>query len=401
MNQSISNKSHWQQILTRQKLANAHQWLAKIKTHDDPTIFVSNDYDNFLRALETTLQSADSFDLAYQLIQSIYTIALDYADWERWLVYLENALETSKKLEREYEQAVLLLQIGDILYRMANLNRAEELYKEASQKFWDQKDQAGYANTLTKLAVLYNSQGKMQKGIDLCEQALNIAKQLHNETLMAQVYLYLSHIYHRSRNWEVALETAQKAYEYYTLNGDVKLARKALMNSTALWAELGKWQKANDVSKRLTDELTASGDIRTLSQLKNNLGVVAFNQKQYIVAEGFWQEALHLHSQIQEPTEQASLYNNLGVVYTLLEEWLAADDMLNKAILAHQELGDIYNWANSLDNLADLYEAQGETAVCRQVLEKAQTGLQTIAQTPHVEKLLDSITQRLASLPPN
>ena len=73
--------------------------------------------------------------------------------------------------------------------------------------------------------------------------------------------------------------------------------------------------------------------------------------------------------------------------------------MLNKAVKAHHQLGDVYNWANSLDNLADLYEAQGKTAVCRQVLEEAQTGLRTIAETPHAQELLNTITQRLESLP--
>jgi tetratricopeptide (TPR) repeat protein len=173
------------------------------------------------------------------------------------------------------------------------------------------------------------------------------------------------------------------------------------MNIIAIRAELGEWEEIEQAAIGLMASLTNSGDIRTLSQLKNNLGVIAFNQNQYTVAESFWQEALHLHSQIQEPTEQASLYNNLGAVYTLMEEWQAAHEMLDKAILAHQQLGDVYNWANSLDNLADLYEAQGETAVCRQVLEKAQSGLQPIAQTPHVEELLASITRRLADLPPS
>ena len=139
MKQAISNKSHWQQVLTQQKLANAHRWLSLIELHDDPTTLVSTDYENFLRALETTLLNSDTFDLAYQLIQSIYIIALDYADWDRWLIYLENALTMSQKLKKESEKATLLIQTGDIHYRMGNLTRAEEAYKAASRYFKDLK----------------------------------------------------------------------------------------------------------------------------------------------------------------------------------------------------------------------------------------------------------------------
>ncbi|MCB9418773.1 MAG: tetratricopeptide repeat protein [Ardenticatenaceae bacterium] len=400
MTQAISNKSHWQQILIQQKLANARRWLSLIESQDDPTTLVSTDYDNFLRALETTLLSTETFDLAYQLIQSIYIFTLDYADWDRWLIYLEKALEISKKLHLQKEEATLLVQIGDTLYRMANLKRAKKLYKRASELYKNLNDPVGYANTLTKTAILIDLQGKINESIALCQQALDIAEGAEDKEIVAQVHVYLSRIYYRSRNWEAALDTAQKAYEFYRLKGPTKLARKTLMNIIAIWAELGKWQEVDDVSKKLVNELTASGDIRTLSQLKNNLGVVAFNQKQYQVAEGFWQEALNLHSQIQEPTEQATLYNNLGVVYTLISEWQAAEEMLNRAVASHKQLGDVYNWANSLDNLADLYEAQGETAVSRQILQEAHTGLLPIADSPHALELLNSIAKRLERLTP-
>lgn len=401
MTQAISNKGHWQQILNRQKLANAQRWLLEIQFHDDPSTLVSTNYDNFLRALETTLQNPTTFDLAYQLIQSIYVFALDYGDWDRWLIYLENALHISQEIKRETEEATLLVQVGDILYRMADLQRAGELYGKALNQFKNQNDMIGYANTLTKQAMLLDLQGRMYEGISLCQQALEIAKSLEKGDVIAQTYQYLSRIYYRSRNWEAALEASQKAYDYYLIQGPAKLARKALMSIIAIWAEFGKWEEVDKVSEKLVAELTSSGDIRTLSQLKNNLGVVAFNQAHYKVAERFWQEALHLHSQIQKPSKQATLYNNLGVVYTLLEEWQAAHEMLNEAVEAHDQLGDVYNWANSLDNLADLYEAQGGTAVCRQVLEKAQIGLQPIAETPHAKELLNTITERLKSLPPD
>jgi tetratricopeptide (TPR) repeat protein len=400
MTQVISKKRHWKEILVQQKLANAHRWLALVKSHEDPSALVSADYDNFLRALETTLQNSDTFDLAYQLIQSIFTIALDYADWDRWLIYLDSALKTSRQLNRKSEQATLSVQKGDILYRKADLQRAETLYEGAAEIFKELDDLASYAGTLTKLAVLYEQKGNLQKGISLCKKALSIAGSLQNDLVISQINQNLSSIYYRSRDWKLAREAAQKAYNYYKEHGPPKYARKAMMNIIAIWAELGEWGKIEQEAVALMDTLNASGDIRTLSQLKNNLGVVAFNQTHYKVAERFWQEALHLHSQIQEPSEQAALYNNLGVVYTLMKEWQAAYEMLNKAIKAHQQLGDVYNWANSLDNLADLYEAQGETAVCRQVLEEAQIGLQPIAETPHAQELINSITQRLKSLPP-
>lgn len=401
MTQAISNKSHWQQILTQQKLANARRWLFLIESHDDPTTLIAADYDNFLRAIETTLQSPETFSLAYQLIQVVYAYALDYADWDRWLIYLKNALQTSQLLNLKIEQATLLVKIGDILYRTADLQSAEDLYKTATQIFKNTNDLANYADSLAKLAVLYDQKGNSHTGVILCKQALDIAESIKNNLVVSQVNLYLSSIYYRSRDWELALEAAQKAFIDSRANGHTKLARKATMNIIAIWAELGRWEKVEEEASDLMNTLNASGDVRTLSQLKNNLGFAAFNQKNYVVAEAAWQEALRLHSQIQEPAELANLYNNLGMVYARMAEPEIAEEMLKKAIDAHKQLGDVYNWANSMDNLADLYEAQGKTAVYRQVLTEAQTGLQSIADSPHAQELLNSIAKRLESHPPH
>jgi tetratricopeptide (TPR) repeat protein len=399
MTTTISNKTHWQKIFFQQKLANAQYWLSLIEENNDPAQLIATDYENVLLALEATLQRQDTFDLAYKLIQSIYPIAIDYADWNRWLIYLDNALQFSYDLNKLEEHAKLLIQIGDINYRMAEIKKAEYLYERAIEEFKSIDNLAGYANVLTKLAVLYAHQGQVQKGIEFCQQALNIANQLNNSELIAQVNLYFSHIYYRSRDWDQALKTAQRAYKHYSANGPPRMARKTLMNIIATWAEIENWEEVNKVSKNLENELILFGDIRTLSQLKNNLGVVAFNQENYATAEGYWQEALKLHSQIQEPIEQASLYNNLGVVYTLMNEWQAAKDMLNKAVAAHQQLGDVYNWANSLDNLADLYEEMGKMDQCRKILEEAWSGLSKMADSQHAQELLNSISKRLSSLP--
>ena len=117
----------------------------------------------------------------------------------------------------------------------------------------------------------------------MCKQALSIAESIKNDLVVAQVNQNLSSIYYRARDWESALESAKKAHKYYEENGPAKFARKSLMNIIAIRAELGEWEIIEQEAIDLMDSLRTSGDIRTLSQLKNNLGSVAFNQNNYLV----------------------------------------------------------------------------------------------------------------------
>jgi tetratricopeptide (TPR) repeat protein len=308
-------------------------------------------------------------------------------------------LATSEQLGLLPEQAKLLVQIGEIHYRKGELADAETLYVKGAGKCKELGDLSGYASTLAKLGALRDMQGFMNEGIALCQEAIAIAESINDGWVVAQADLNLSNIYRRALNWTPGLEAAQRAYDFFKGRSRGQFANKALVNIVALWAELGEWQKVDHVSDELMESLIAAGDVRTLSQLKNNLGVVAFDQENYQAAEASWQEALRLNSQIQEPTELANLYNNLGVVYTRMREWEAAEEMLKMAAKAHRELGDAYNGANSLDNLADMYEAKGDTAACRRVLEEAEDGLLALVDNPHAEDLRRNIRERLASLP--
>jgi tetratricopeptide (TPR) repeat protein len=397
MSENISNKERWREMLRHQSMANARHWLATIEETNDVSSVAASDYDNLLRALENTLQNPDSFDLAYRLVQALYFVAVDYADWDRWLIYLEKSLDMAQRLKLENEQAGLLAQIGDIHYHVGDLTAAEASYREAVRKSNLLEDKSYYASTLTKLALIYDQQGKVQEGMELCQEALAIAEAIDDGWVIAQASLNLSYVYLRALRIPEGLAAAERAYKRFEMQSNRKFADKALLNMVFTWIGLAEWHKVDEVSDRLMESLAAEGDIRNLIRLKNSLGIAAFNQDNWLAAEALWQEALILHSQIQEPREIANLYNNLGMVYIKLEEWNAANGMLQNAITAYRQLGDTYYWANAMDNLADLYEAKEDTNALRQVLEEAKTGLQTILDSAHARELLDSINARLNS----
>lgn len=394
----ISDQARWRSVLKQQRLANARRWLEILESSADPVSLVHEDYDNFLRALETTLQTKDTFEISYKLSQILYPIIFGYADWDRWLIYLQQIYYMSRQLNQSREQARLLEQIGDLLYHKGDLRDAEENYHTASLLYKSRGNLSSYSRILAMLASLKDIQGESEEGILLCRTALETAVQAQDQLAQANANLNLANIYRRIRNWDQALQTAQTAYAIYHRLGHSSLLTKTSITLIAIWAESGEWEKIDQLSTELMTVLNSSGDVHNLSQLKNNLGILAFSQGNYNVAEAAWQEALKLHSQIQEPTELAGIYNNLGMVYTQLKEWETAEEMLLKAVTAYRRFGDVFNWANSLDNLADLYEAQGQTAEFQRTLQEAIAGLQVLKETPHAVELLDYMNQRLAAI---
>ena len=113
---SVSNRDSWQQILRQQQLANAQRWLEKLHDDDKRPFLLQTDYENLLRALETTLATPDTFTLAYDFIEAIFSEALGYADWDRWATYLQQALAIARTQAKPAAAARLLEHLTSLTY---------------------------------------------------------------------------------------------------------------------------------------------------------------------------------------------------------------------------------------------------------------------------------------------
>lgn len=394
----VKDQRKWTEVLRQQKLANAERWLKTLAEKTDLSEFIQSDYDNLLRALETSLERPDSFDLAYQLIQALNPVVFDYADWDRWLHYLQQALHTAELLQQGNEEAHLLNMIASIFVYQGDLEKAEIYFQRGAKKFKQNGDQPNYGRTLGKLSGVYVLQDNLTLSESLCRQALDIAYASQDDFAIGLAYLDLSHIYLKSQNWQDGLVAAEKAHRIFSDTGNKRSSISALLNIVIFQAQLGNWDEAEKIFDALTAVLDVSVNTPVMIQVKNNFGIAAFNQGNYAKAEKLWQEALQLNSQVQNPMEMAGLYNNLGMVYTKLEEWETAVTMLLESAKAYQELGDLFLWANAQDNLAELYGLMGETAVSRQILLEAIGRLQTSEKSPHRQKLLQMMTSRLQAI---
>jgi tetratricopeptide (TPR) repeat protein len=397
MSLPTSPQSKWKEIFERQQLANAERWLAILEQEENTASVVVAEYDNLLRALEVSLQKEQTFDLACRLIDQLFPIVVGYGDWARWLVYLEEAVALSRLLINESAEAALLSRIGEILHFKGDYQQAHDLYEQCIQIYKSLNDTENYVNVLVKSASAYEQQDNSKKGLILLEDALRVSKSIEDRKVVMSINLSLSSAYYSAREWLPGLSSAQAAYELAVELGNNRVEMRALLNIIAIQTELGNWQEVEAISQKIEDSLVEVGDLNKLSQLKNNMGIAAFSQEQFFVAEKAWQDALQINLQINQPVELARIYNNLGMVYTKLGEIDTAEDMLKLAVSIFEEMEMAYNLANTLDNLADVYESRGDIPEFQRVLFLALSLLPEDSPEPHIQSLASIINGRLAA----
>ncbi len=396
----MSDLNKWRERQQQFRLANARQWIESLRTSSDSRALVIQEYDNLLRSLETLLHEALHFDLAYELIQLLYPIVFGYADWERWEVYLDQALRWSQQGDDREKEGRLWEQLGDLRRHRNELDEATAAYRQALTLFKQYNKVAAYAAALSKLASLYEARGNVAEANTLCQEIRPLAQATADERVIAHLNMTLSQIHIQLRQWEEGLQAAAVARRAYQAVGNTLAEARAMSNMVACWASLELWNEAQETAAQAMAIYTAAADLADQIRLQTNLGVIAYKQGRLAVAEKTWQEALHLTTQTQESEMLPVLQNNLGMVYRDMEEWSAAEKMLEESAAAYQRLGNIAGRANTLDNLAELYEVREEWGLCRQTLHRALTELEPYATQPPYTRLIHTLQQRLARIPP-
>lgn len=395
-NPGNNDQARWRDVLQQQQLANAARWLSILATQEDPNLTVIQEYDNLLRALEVSLEREDHFDLAYQLIEQLFPIVFGYADWDRWLVYLERAIQLSQQVRQIVKGIKLLSYKGNIYTYKGELTGAQEIYQECLAQYRALGNMEDYVVTLTKIANVTELQGNFTKSIDLLHEAREVSNSTYNNLTTAKIDLALSSAYHKSREWSLGLAAAESAYDLAKKVNHRLIETQAALNIVSIQTELGHWKEVELMANELEMTLNDSGDLVRLSQLKTTQGIAAFHQDHFLEAERVWQEALQINTVVNQPGELANLYNNLGMVYTKLNELDTAEIMLNHAAAIFRDNGDIYNWANVLDNLADVYELQGKVLLALETLHLALS--QLTAYKLHEKELWVMIDNKLHAL---
>jgi tetratricopeptide (TPR) repeat protein len=376
--------TQWADRLRQQRLNNARVWLEKLTTAANPAELAIREYSNLLRALETAVADPAAFDLGFNLIEALYPYAFNSGDWERWLHYLEQALHQSQALGRQHPTARLHDKIGDLQRYMGRVTVAETSYQQAHSQYQALGDNSRQANLLVKLGSLYGKQGRVAECQTMRRQAEVLCPLITDKTLKPLVHLGLSQLFTFEGDWPRVLVEAELAADLFRQQGNTTHEVRALNNMALAHMQLGSWNEAEPIMRRVAKMLIAREDYLTLASVKINLGVIAFERQAYQQAETHWQEALQLQSKIKYQEQQPLLLNNLGMVYTRLGEWVEARQFLTAAAQQYKEMGDLLGWANVMDNLADLYEAQGNRAACIAALDQI-----LVAIADSIDKLND------------
>ncbi|CAF1409762.1 unnamed protein product [Adineta steineri] len=215
--------------------------------------------------------------------------------------------------------------LGDLLLKIGQFNKAEELYNVLLEQTSNLGEKAIYYH---QLGSVHSNQGDYEKAIWYFEQGLEIQQ----KTLPSD---------HR----DLAISNNSIGLVYYNLGKYSKA--------------LSYYEKAREIQQK-----TLPSDQLDLATLYNNIGSVYRNTVEYSTALSYYEKALEI-KQKALPSNHPSLavlYNNIGLMYDNLGEY-------SKALPSHEKALEIYqktlpsnhpDLATSYNNIGIVYDNMGE-----------------------------------------
>ncbi len=216
-------------------------------------------------------------------------------------------------------------------------------------------DSTGMANNLINLGGVCYYTGRLAEASEYYYQALLIAENLNNTSLIATVLKNLGNIHARLRNFDIALKNLKRALAIQQESGNRKEESVVLLNLGIAFYETGQTDKAENyllASLAIKEELEK--DLHEMIKVYNNLGLVAKENKDNNKAIEYYGMTLDLSRQTGNKPLEAIALNNLGS-RIMEQNNPEAIPLLHKSLEISKALGLKKVMRSSYKNLQEYY----------------------------------------------
>ncbi|CAF0879227.1 unnamed protein product [Adineta steineri] len=268
--------------------------------------------------------------------------------------------------------------LGDLLLKIGQFNKAEELYNLLVEHTSDESEKALYYN---QLGGVYMYQGNYEKAIWYYKELLKIREKSlpSNHSHLAAAYNNIGIVYDNIGEYSTALTFYEEALKFFekTLASNHPSFATLYSNFGLVYYNMGEYSKALSFYEKALEiyRKALPPNHPSLATSYNNIGMVYHNMREYLKALSSHEKTLEIYQKTLPPLHPllATSYNNIGMVYHNMGEYSKALSSHEKALEIRQETlpFDHPDLATSYNNIGVMYDNMGEYSKALSFYEKA------------------------------
>ncbi|HKQ78452.1 MAG TPA: tetratricopeptide repeat protein [Blastocatellia bacterium] len=293
-------------------------------------------------------------------------LALLKTDDERSAILTAEKELVTENLVRE------LTRQGGRLRSQGNYPEALARYRLA-QKIAEQiGDQAGVADILIDIGIVYESQSDYARAIEHHQKSLSLSEALGNKAGASRALLNIGIVHYRQGAYAQAIEHYKKSLGLSEALGDKTGVSKALNNIGIVYQDQGDYTQAIEHYKKSLALFETLGDKAGVSSMLHNIGNAHQSQGDYAQALEYYQKSLTMFEALGDKALVSRTLRNIGRVHYNLGDYARELEHYQKSLALSEALKDKVGVNNTLNNIGSIHERRGDYA---QALEHYQKSL--------------------------
>lgn len=313
--------------------------------------------------LKRKIGNTDNYEgnklLAYILWDKGYTVSEKGDNASAIAAYAEAEKILDKINGSKYDRGTLYRNIGFVLKKQGQYEKAVENYKKSGTLFYAYGSPSKYAQAFDDLADTYFKMGKYRKAIELYNDAFELKISLDDKSGAGFSKSNIGQAYWNLGDYDSAILFHREAVQLRKEGNDVKGTAYSYKKIAALWKETGNTDSALQYYNTAEQLYISNNDTTDkLADIKESVGSLYYDLKNYEQASKYYTLSLELYQRIDDGLGIANSLYNLGLCYYETKSYNAAQEYLLKAKAKYEEMRDKENIMYSLINLA-LVQWQG------------------------------------------
>jgi CHAT domain-containing protein/Tfp pilus assembly protein PilF len=291
----------------------------------------------------------------------------------------QEALELYRRASDRRREADTLNNIGEIYWRLGEMQKAREKFNEALLIRQGVGDRRGEADTLNNIGVVYQSLREPQKALEKYHEALSILRAVGDRSVEAQTLNNIGVVYRSLGEPQKALEKYNEALAILRAVGDRRSEAVALTNIGRVYWWLGEMQKAREKYDESLPIFRAIDDRSDEAQALSHIGTVYRSLGEAQKALEKHNEALAILRAVGDRKGEAETLTNIGVDYWSIGEKQKALEKFNEALPISRSVGDRGGEAVTFGNIGTVYWSLGEMQKALETYNEALPIMQAIS----------------------
>ncbi|CAF3382081.1 unnamed protein product [Rotaria socialis] len=308
--------------------------------------------------------------------------------------------QLTESIRREAVGPTGWARLGQMLLKIGQFEKAEELYTALLEQAPTESDRALFYN---QLGLMKYNQAKYKEAISFHEKSLKIKRKMlpdhHHE--LAISYNNIGQVYNSMGDYPKALEFYEKSVEIKknTFPSNHPSLATSYSNIGSVYNNMGEYMKALEFHEKDLEiaKQTLPPNHPELAVSYNNIGQVYNKMGNYQKALEFYEKAHKIKHSALPPNhpELAISYNNMGAMYKKIGIYSKALEFYEKALKIRQEiLSDNHpDLAQSYNNIGNVYCEMKDYSQAKSFLKKALAIWQKSLPSTHpfIRTVLDNL----------